>query len=87
MLIEFDAMKQTLLFILLVISLLFNTYFVKKTTSEATVKEVLDGDTFTLKNGDRIRLLGIDTPEKGRCGAIEATQELSSLIADKSRKR
>lgn len=72
-----------MLFIFLVISLLFNAYFVKKSTNEATVKEVLDGDTFILMNGDRIRLLSIDTPEKGRCGAPEATQTLTALVADK----
>lgn len=76
-------MKQTLLFIFLVISLLFNAYFVKKSTTESTVKEVLDGDTFILGNGDRIRLLSIDAPEKGRCGSLEATVELTNLILDK----
>jgi micrococcal nuclease len=30
----------------------------------AVVKRVVDGDTFLLENGDRVRLLGIDTPEK-----------------------
>lgn len=76
-------MRQTLLFIFLVISLLFNAYFVKKSTTESTVKEVLDGDTFILNNGDRIRLLSIDAPEKGRCGATEASQALSTLVAGK----
>lgn len=76
-------MKQKLLFLFLVISLLFNAYFVKKTTSDTTVKEILDGDTFILNNGDRIRLLGIDAPEKDLCGAKEATQTLSVLIAAK----
>lgn len=28
------------------------------------VKRVVDGDTFELSNGERVRLLGIDTPEK-----------------------
>lgn len=76
-------MKQTLFFIVLVISLLFNAYFVKKSTNNATVKEILDGDTFILNNGDRIRLLGIDAPEKDLCGAKEASTTLSALIAGK----
>lgn len=76
-------MKQKLLFIFLVISLLGNAYFLKRTVTDFTVKEVIDGDTFTLKNGDRIRLLGIDAPEKDLCGAKEATEMLSGLIADK----
>lgn len=28
------------------------------------VTEVIDGDTFRLQNGEKVRLLGIDTPEK-----------------------
>ena len=28
------------------------------------VQRVVDGDTFVLENGERVRMLGIDTPEK-----------------------
>ena len=28
------------------------------------VKRVIDGDTYLLHNGDKVRLLGVDTPEK-----------------------
>jgi micrococcal nuclease len=34
------------------------------TKEYVVVKRVVDGDTFLLENGDRVRLLGIDTPEK-----------------------
>lgn len=30
-----------------------------------TVARVIDGDTLELKNGDRVRLIGVDTPEIG----------------------
>lgn len=30
---------------------------------EATVKRVIDGDTFELANGERVRMIGVDTPE------------------------
>ena len=30
----------------------------------AFVKRVIDGDTYLLHNGDKVRLLGVDTPEK-----------------------
>lgn len=41
---------------------------------------VIDGDTFDIANGDRIRLLGIDTPERGECYYQEATDYLRELI-------
>lgn len=30
---------------------------------EATVKRVIDGDTFELSDGERVRMIGVDTPE------------------------
>lgn len=46
-----------------------------------TVSHVIDGDTFTLKDGRRVRLLGVDAPEEGRCMADRATERLTSLVA------
>jgi micrococcal nuclease len=37
---------------------------VDNTKEYVVVKRVVDGDTFLLSNGERVRLLGIDTPEK-----------------------
>ena len=37
---------------------------VDNTKEYVIVKRVVDGDTFLLSNGERVRLLGIDTPEK-----------------------
>lgn len=54
----------------------------------ATVSYVNDGDTVRLSNGDRVRLVGIDTPEIGRDGAddepfaSEAQQSLRALLAE-----
>ncbi|MFO7809711.1 thermonuclease family protein [Guyparkeria sp.] len=54
----------------------------------ATVSYVNDGDTVRLANGDRLRLVGIDTPELGRDGtddepmAREARQVLRTLLAE-----
>ena len=45
--------------------------------------EVVDGDTFQLKSGKRIRLLGVDAPEHDRCGGKEAKETLKALIAGK----
>ena len=47
------------------------------------VSHVLDGDTFTLNDGRRVRLLGVDTPEEGRCMADRATERLTSLMKGK----
>ncbi len=76
-------MKEKILPLLFLLSLLFNILFVGKELSDQTVEKILDGDTFILNNGERIRLLGIDAPEKTRCGATEATEALSKLILGK----
>ena len=34
---------------------------------------VIDGDTLELVGGERVRLIGVDSPEPGRPGALEAT--------------
>ena len=42
---------------------------------------MIDGDTFVDADGRKIRLLGMDTPEKGEPYCSAATDELSRLIA------
>ena len=42
--------------------------------------EVVDGDTIAMSDGNRVRLIGIDTPEQGQCGADEASALLAGLI-------
>jgi len=44
------------------------------------VERIVDGDTFVLASGERVRLIGIDTPEIGEAGAAEATAFLSDLV-------
>ncbi len=44
----------------------------KATTTHAKVIRWVDGDTVVTTHG-RIRLIGVDTPEVGRCGAAHAT--------------
>jgi micrococcal nuclease len=41
------------------------------------VQRVVDGDTFVLENGERVRMLGIDTPEKFESKKLEADVERS----------
>ncbi len=39
------------------------------------VQRVVDGDTFVLENGERVRMLGIDTPEKHQSTKLEKDAE------------
>lgn len=50
----------------------------------AKVKSIIDGDTFETESGHRIRLAGVDAPEKGRPWSVKATQRLESLIGEKN---
>lgn len=44
------------------------------------VKQIIDGDTFILSDGRKVRMLGIDTPERGDLYYDEATEELKRLL-------
>ncbi len=44
------------------------------------VSRIIDGDTIELSNGDRVRLIGINTPETGQPYYNEATEKLRELI-------
>ena len=43
------------------------------------VERVIDGDTLVVTGGQRVRLAGVDTPERGRCGADRATARTAAL--------
>lgn len=51
--------------------------------NENSVLEVIDGDTFKLWNGEIVRLICVDAPEKGKIGYEEAKEFLSFLILSK----
>lgn len=74
----------------LLASLLLNGYFLTrpkmkppKAPEAPTVVNVIDGDTFTLNTGERVRLLGVNAPEMGRCDSEEAKAALSNLVLNK----
>jgi micrococcal nuclease len=63
-------------------------YFVQNPTKPESnaiekVFRVIDGDTFELTNGQRVRLLGIDAPEKGQYYYQEASNRLEQLVKGK----
>ena len=47
-----------------------------------TVTYVVDGDTVDVSTGETIRIIGIDTPERGVCGYSEATDNMEALVLD-----
>jgi len=49
----------------------------------ARVKYVIDGDTIVLDNDIKIRMLGIDTPERGEPYYDTATERLKELVDKK----
>ena len=57
---------------------------ISPTTSESFLIRVIDGDTIVVNvDGveEKVRLVGIDTPERGECGFAEATQALRLLLS------
>ncbi len=66
-----------------VISLSLNLYFYRYLQKQNAVVEVVDGDTFQLASGKRVRLMGVDAPEYNRCGGKEARERLTGLIKNK----
>lgn len=69
-----------LLLFCLVLSLSFNIIFVIREWRRHVVVRIIDGDTFTLSDGRRIRLLSVDAPEMGRCMSEEAKVRLQELV-------
>lgn len=80
-------MKKGLL-VLVVLAVLFAASYVLYTgllssnSEEFAVAQIVDGDTIKLENGQKVRLIGINTPEAGHPFYIEATKKLRELIGD-----
>ncbi|MDO9377405.1 MAG: thermonuclease family protein [Nocardioidaceae bacterium] len=54
-------------------------------STTVAVQRVVDGDTLVVDGADRVRVLGIDTPETGgprgrQCGGDEATRAATTLL-------
>lgn len=67
----------------LLVSLILNLFQFYIASENNRVTKVIDGDSFELKDGRRVRLLSLDAPEKDRCGYIEARDRLEELIFNK----
>lgn len=53
---------------------------IDETNNTFYVSRIIDGDTIELSNGERVRLIGINAPEKGQPYVTEASNKLSQLI-------
>ena len=55
-------------------------------TDKTTVKvtEVVDGDTIKIENGQKVRLLGINTPERSMDGYQEAKDYLKDMAENRT---
>jgi micrococcal nuclease len=71
------------IFLTLFISVVLNIFFLVKNIRENKVTKVIDGDSFELADGRRIRLASINAPEVGRCMSPEAKDTLKTLIEGK----
>ena len=75
--------------VVLIILLLSSFYFSLASGSTveidmvSVVSNVIDGDTFDLSSGERIRLADVDSPETYESGYVEATNYMVSLVHGK----
>ncbi len=89
---------KKLLFPILALSIVFNLYFLvnqylpsigesngeKETSLQAQVKQVIDGDTFELDQGQQVKLAGADAPEFPQgCLSDQAKEKLEQLLLNK----
>ncbi len=69
--------------ILLSVSLLLNCAFLIHSYRQHIVVSVPDGDSLQLADGRRVRLLGLNAPERGACVADEARMTLETAAKGK----
>lgn len=72
-----------LISLIALISLTFNFKQLNQIHSQNKVVRVVDGDTFQLASGKRVRLMGVDGPEFDNCGGSEAKTRLTELVKNK----
>ena len=86
-------MKLSRVNVLFSLGLVTSAFFLVRSQSSEDVREsaawslvkVVDGDTIDVKDSSnivqRVRLIGIDTAERGECGFREASEALAGLIS------
>ena len=72
---------------LLLVAVLIVVFYFGKSSSYVLVTRVVDGDTFEIEGGDKIRLIGVDTPEtkhpqkRKECFGETASLKLKELVS------
>lgn len=75
-------MKKILVLLLIAVFMISGcTSSIEK--EDAFASFVVDGDTFVTGTGDKVRLIGIDAPERNQSGYSEAKKWLSEVIEEK----
>jgi endonuclease YncB( thermonuclease family) len=54
------------------------------TRSRTVVTRVVDGDTVEIASGKHVRLIGVDTPERGTCGYDAATGAMQQMVESRT---
>lgn len=82
--------KRAVLVVVIIFAILYLSGFTglfteppEPTGTYALVVRVIDGDTIVLEDDERVRLLGIDTPERGKYYFGEAGERLSEMVDGK----
>jgi endonuclease YncB( thermonuclease family) len=80
------SVKKVVVIFIIIISGIFYYQLATDEGSDyvtATVVRVIDGDTIELENGQKVRMLGINTPEKSQAFSDEATEFLNGKVLNK----
>lgn len=69
--------------VLLALGMLVGCSHSEANVQAVKVTRVIDGDTIEMEDGQKVRLLGIDTPERGCPGFQEAKKNMQDLVLGK----
>jgi len=72
--------SRRLIYLSFVLALVLLVYLFYAPSKQVGIKEVIDGDTIELESGERVRYIGIDTPEKDQPFFGEATRANRELL-------